>query len=155
MTIIDLMKTNKTQQLKFSINHWSHLYSLQTAISHLKQLSGRKLSVNGRLQRQDFLDNIDTNICIEFLQSDCVPDYARLDSGEYILGSITKTEQNLASTISVDRTVFEELRKNLMEYADIDGIHIVVTLEVLSESDIWKDNEQLNIIQLDYAMKGD
>ena len=84
-----------------------------------------------------------------------MPDFPRLNSGEHILGSMTLLDQQLSTQICVERSIFEELRKNLMEYADIEAIHIIVTLEILSENDSWRNGEQLNIIQLDYAMKGD
>ena len=62
----------------------------------------------------------------------------------------------LSADINVDKGVFEELRKNLMEYADIEGIHIMVTIGVvLNDNETWKNDQDLNIIQFDYAMKGD
>jgi len=149
------MKIYKSHRLSFSVNNWSHLYSLQKAISHLKQLTGRNLSIHGRLLNHEFLNHTDTSITIEFLQSETMPDFPRLNSGEHILGSMTLLDQQLSTQICVERSIFEELRKNLMEYADIEAIHIIVTLEILSENDSWRNGEQLNIIQLDYAMKGD
>lgn len=113
------------------------------------------MSINGRLLNQPFLDNVDTRISINFLQSDTPPDYPCSETGEYLLGVMTFSRHQLSTEITVDRNVYEELRKNLTEYADIDGIHIIISLEVLSHNDHWQENEQLNIIQLDYAMKGD
>jgi len=144
-----------TQKLVFSVNNWDHLYSLQKAISHHNQLTGRELTVSGRLLKHPFLNNIDTPVSLTFFQSDQAPNYTRLDTGMYILGEMCLLDQQLTSNIHVDRTVFEELRKNLVEYADIEGIHIMLNLEVISEDEQWKNNSQLNIIQLDYAMKGD
>ena len=42
-----------------------------------------------------------------------------------------------------------------MEYADIEGIHIIITIGLLSDKDHWLEGEKLQIIKLDYAMKGD
>lgn len=148
------------QALSFPINNWSHLYSLQQAISHNNQLTGRKLSINGRILNQSFLQNQDTKVSINFLQVNETPEYPQVeppghDSFTNILGSMQFTEQHLTTEIAIDRGVFEELRKNLMEYADIEGIHIMITLGVLADSDCWKNNQSLSIVQLDYAMKGD
>ena len=119
---------NKIQTLSFPINNWGHLYSLQKAISHNDQLTGRTLSINGRILGQDFLQNNDTNVSIHFLQEDVTPDYPVTDSGLHKLGVMKYSEQLLEADIKIDRNVFEELRKNLMEYADIEGIHIMITL---------------------------
>ncbi len=141
--------------VKFAINNWNHLYSLQQAIAHNKQLTGRDLSINGRILNSTFLNHIDTTIRINFLQCDTPPDYPLVDKINYQLGSIKLENKHLATHISVDRNIFEELRKNLMEYADIDGIHIIVTVGVLSESKVWNEQQTLPIVQLDYAMQGD
>lgn len=149
------MKNTKTHQLSFSINSWGHLYSLQNAITHNKQLTGRHLSISGQLLNLDFLDNNTTEININFLQTDHSPEYHQTQNDEYILGEIRLSDNKLFTEIKVDKNVFEELRKNLMEYADIEGIHIMVSLGVLSDNETWQEDEKLNIIQLDYAMKGD
>lgn len=149
------MKTNNIQHLSFSINNWRHLYSLQKAITHNKQLTGRHLSISGQLINHAFLDNINTDIKIKFLQTDYPPEYIQAPNSEYILGVITLSNNTLSADINVDKGIFEELRKNLMEYADIEGIHIMVELGVLSDNETWDNDEDLNIIQLDYAMKGD
>ena len=146
---------NKVQSLSFSINNWEHLYSLQKAISHNDQLTGRTLNINGRILGQAFLQNHDTSISIHFLQEDVTPDYPITESGLHKLGVMTFSDQLLETNIKIDRNVFEELRKNLMEYADIEGIHIMITLGLLSNLDHWKDNTTLTLVQLDYAMKGD
>ncbi|MCW9047939.1 MAG: hypothetical protein OQK46_07655 [Gammaproteobacteria bacterium] len=143
------------QLLNFSINNWGHLYSLEQAISHNKQLTGRKLSVNSRILNKPFLNNHDTSITINFLQVDVTPEYPLINQNTYELGQITFANDKLESSIHVDRNVFEELRKNLMEYADIEGIHIMITLGILSNNDHWQAGETLQIVKLDYAMKGD
>lgn len=144
----------KIQSLSFPVNNWEHLYSLQKAILHNDQLTGKKLSLNGQLSNQSFLQNQATQIDIHFIQVDQLPDYPLTSSGTHELGSITLIEQQLSTVIKVDQKVFEELRMNLMEYADIDGIHIMVTLGLLSDEKYWHNGKTLQIIQLDYAMKG-
>ncbi len=145
----------RIQTLGFSVNTWNHLYSLQQAIKHNDQLTGRTLSISGRIRNQPFLQNHDTKITINFFQVEKVPDYPKLDSSTRLLGEITLVDKQLCAEIEVDGRVFEELRKNLMEYADIEGIHIMVTLGLLSDAEYWQDAESVKIIQLDYAMKGD
>jgi len=144
-----------TQTLSFPINNWGHLYSLQQAVSHNDQLTGRKLSLHGRILNNPFLNNVDTNITLEFIQSDTPPLYTKTDNALHILGDLSLTQQHLISCIQVDRSVFEEMRRNLMEYADIEGIHIMVSLDVLSDVQHWPANKTLKIVQLNYAMKGD
>jgi len=141
--------------LSFSINNWGHLYSLQQAISHNNQLTGRELTINSKILNKPFLNNHDTPIMIKFLQVEKIPDYPTIDANTHVLGNMLFTNNKLESSIQVDRNVFEELRKNLMEYADIEGIHIIVTIGILSNNNHWQEGEELEIIKLDYAMKGD
>ena len=108
----------------------------------------------------DFLSHHDTAISIMFIQADTPPDYAYVNipgntPGMPVLGKITLNNQQLSTDIPVDKNVFEELRKNLMEYADIEGIHIVITLGLFCEKKHWNQGQSFEIIQLDYAMKGD
>ena len=145
----------KVKMLNFSINNWGHLYSLQQAISHNDQLTGRKLSLHGRILNQPFLLNHDTPISIDFVQTETPPTYPLIDSEAHELGLMTFVNQQLDSCIKVDRSVFEELRKNLMEYADIEGIHIMISLGLLCDTEHWPEGDTLKIVQLDYAMKGD
>lgn len=153
-------KTRKIQQLSFSINNWNHLYSLQQAVQHNQQYTGRKLGITGQIRNHPFLQNTDTTVKIQFLQSNDIPDYPLDDSVEHlpptaVLGSMCFNDRQLSTEIMVDQQVFEELRKNLMEYADIDGIHIMLSIGVASDTEHWPVDQQLNILQLDYAMKGD
>jgi len=145
----------KIQNIKFSINNWGHLYSLQQAISHNKQLTGRKLSITGRIPNSAFLNKIDTAISIDFFQTDSPQSYTLINPDTYELGTINLQNQQITSCIMLDRNVFEEMRKNLMEYGDIEGIHIIVSLDLLSDEPIWEAGIALQIVQLDYAMKGD
>lgn len=146
---------NMIQLLSFPINRWSHLYSLQQAVKHNQQLSGRKLSIRGRIVNQAFLQHCDTHIQIDFLQVNNPPNYPQLDQTSQQLGLLQFTEQQLTAHIQVDKEVFEELRKNLMEYSAIEGINIMLTLGLLSNNEHFQKTESLPIVQLDYAMKGD
>lgn len=142
------------KRLSFSVNNWNHLYSLQAAVQHNQQGTGRSLSIHGRLINQAFLQHQDTPVSIRFVQSDQPPEYVR-EQGQLVLARVQRKPDGLSCEIAVDRGVFEELRKNLMEYADIEGIHIMVTLELLSDQAEWPDNEPLPLLELNYAMKGD
>ena len=150
-----IMNNTNIKTLKFSINGWSHLYSLQQAIQHNHQHTGRTLSINGRIIGNAFLNQQDSDISICFSQSDITPKYTAITETMLELASIKLSKKIMHTEVVVDKQVFEELRKNLMEYADIDGIHIIVTLGVLSDDTTWKDEASLSLVQLDYAMKGD
>ena len=143
------------QSLSFPINNWGHLYSLQQAVLNNKQLTGRELIINSRILNNPFLKHHDTAVIIKFLQVEQAPDYPKANNNTRQLGEMLFKDSQLESNIQVDRNVFEELRKNLMEYADIEGIHIIITIGLLSDKDHWLEGEKLQIIKLDYAMKGD
>lgn len=140
--------------LSFSVNNWNHLYSLQAAVQHNQQATGRSLTVQGRLLNQALLQHQDTPVSIRFVQSDQPPEYAR-EQGQLVLAEMQRKPDGLNCEIAVDRGVFEELRKNLMEYADIEGIHIMVSLGLLCDQAEWPDNQSLPLLELNYAMKGD
>lgn len=142
------------KNLSFSVNNWNHLYSLQAAVAHNQQGTGRSLTIQGRLLNQAFLQHLDTPVSICFLQSDQPPEYTR-QQGQLVLAEVQRQPDGLSCEINVDRGVFEELRKNLMEYADIEGIHIMVTLGLLSDQTEWPGTESLPLLELNYAMKGD
>lgn len=146
---------NSIQQFKFSINNWQHLYSLQLAIDHNQQLTGSSLSIQGSIINQVFLHNKTTDISIGFAMLDAVPEYPMLNNDTYQLGLLEYSSLKLSTNIQIDRKVFDELRKNLMEYADIEGIHIVVTMGIILDEKHCTDNKSYPIVQFDYAMKGD
>ncbi len=149
------MPTADPTLIQFSINNWSHLYSLEQAINRALDATGQNLTIQGTLRKQNFLDNQDTDIYINFYQVDDIPSYSRGPEGQLILGEITRLPNRLDCKLPVDGDVFEEMRKNLMEYADIEGIHIMVTLGLLLNQPIWPINNSAPIIKLDYAMRGD
>jgi len=144
-----------TASFKFSVNNWNHLYSLEQAILRDEQATGKKLSIEGTVRNEDILNNHDTLIHISFNQVDDIPQYHHHKDGHIILGQITRQQDKLESTIPVSENVFEELRKNLMEYADIDGINIIVSIGIISDKNLWPINTECAITKLDYAMKGD
>lgn len=149
------MTTPDTSLIQFSINNWSHLYSLEQAINRALDASGQNLTIQGTLRKQDFLDNQDTEIYINFYQVDDIPSYSEGPEGKLILGEIQRLPNKLECKLPVDAGVFDEMRKNLMEYADIDGIHIMVTLGLLLNHSSWPINSSVPIVKLDYAMRGD
>lgn len=149
------MPTADTTIIQFSINNWGHLYSLEQAINRATEACGKNLNIQGTLRQQAFLDKQDTDININFYQVDGIPSYTRNSADQMILGEITRLANRLDCQLPVDACVFEEMRKNLMEYADIEGIHIMVTLGLLLDQQDWPINSSVPIIKLDYAMRGD
>jgi len=143
-----------TTTIKFSINSWNHLYSLKSAIEHKEHAKGKFLTIKGSLRNNPLIALKDTPISIEFINIDGTPEYKTNLSGDIILGNLQYQDGQLQTTLPLDDEVFEELRKNLMEYSDIDGIHIIVSLALESQPDIHSD-QGMNILDLTYAMKGD
>jgi hypothetical protein len=141
--------------LKFSINNWNHLYSLEQAILNDELATGKQLSIEGTIRNELLLGKHDTPVHVTFNQVDGTPEYSRAENNLMILGKIKRQDKIIESTISVNTKVFEELRKNLMEYADIDGIHIVVSIGLISSDELWPINTEYSLVKLDYAMKGD
>jgi len=141
--------------IKFSVNNWTHLYSLEQAILNNEQNTGKSLSIVGTIRNEDLLDNKDTPVHISFQQADSAPEYTQTKAGQIILGEMLHSDNRLECSLSVNEKVFEELRKNLMEYADIDGIHIIVSIGLVSEQQNWPVNTEYSIIKLVYAMNGD
>ncbi len=144
-----------TTIIKFSVNNWTHLYSLEQAILSNEQNTGKSLCITGTIRNEALLDNKDTSAHISFIQTDASPEYARTKTGQIILGQMRHLTDRLECSLSISEKVFEELRKNLMEYADIDGIHIIVTVGLITEKNNWPVDTMYPIIKLDYAMKGD
>lgn len=143
-----------TTTLKFSINSWNHLYSLKSAIERKEHAKGKFLAIKGSLRNNPLIAHKDTPILIEFINIDGTLEYETSLSGDTILGNLHYQDDQFQTTLSLDDEVFEELRKNLMEYNDIDGIHIIVSLVLEGQPDIYSD-QGMNIIDLTYAMKGD
>ena len=145
----------ETQTFTFPVNNWEHLYSLQQAIAHNTQSTGRKLQIHGEILNHIFLNNQTTPVLIELIQVDKTPEYPLTSSAKHEIGKVTFLNNTLTTSIKVDRSVFEELRKNIMEYSDIEGIHIMITLIILTNTEQWNTNAKLSVVELKYAMKGD
>jgi len=145
---------NQNTSIKFSINSWDHLYSLKAAIERKQQTKGKTLTIAGSIRNTSLTDQQDTPILIELKNVHGSPQYQTNKSGDSILGILHYQDQHLHTQLSIDDQVFEEFRKNLMEYADIEGIHIVVSIELEGIPDIYT-NSAMNILDLKYAMKGD
>lgn len=141
--------------LKFSINNWQHLYSLKEAVSKSNADNGNTLSVSGHLKNHPLLESIDTRININFHQIDQYPDYANTPNGDIILGQLNKSDHGLTAILDVNSSVFEELKRNIIEYANIDGIHIVINITIITQAKKWSRTVPADIISLEYAMKGD
>ena len=149
------MQSSLIKLISFSVNNWIHLYSLEQAIQKQQQMTGGSLSIHGNIRNCELLNNQDMVIEITFNKVTDTPQYESTDTQSIILGGISRQKNKISSSLAVDEHVFEELRKNLMEYADIDGIHINVTLGILLDDNQWPVNKPIKLVKLDYAMKGD
>ena len=138
----------QTEQIKFSVNQWSHLYSLTQAIQYQADNSGRSLLIEGQLPTTQLPAD---SIRLRFIHSTETPSYGQTENGQLQLGLMRLENKQLTGEIHVADDVFNELKKNLIEYADIEGIHIIFNLQLTNEPQV----QQWQIIQLDYAMKGD
>lgn len=147
------MKSDNTR-INFSINSWDHLYSLKAAIEKRQQEKGKTLTIAGNLRNNPMTDHQDTPILIALKNVQGTPEYQTNPSGETILGCLRYQHQQLQTELAIDDAIFEELRKNLMEYSDIDGIHIVISIKLEGKPDI-NTRQAMNILDLTYAMKGD
>lgn len=145
---------NQNTSIKFSINNWEYLYSFKAAIERKQQAKGNTLTITGSIRSTTLTDHQDTPILIELINVHGIPDYQTNPSGEAILGILRHHNQRLHTQITIDDDVFEEFRKNLMEYADIDGIHIIVSIELEGKPNI-STSQIMNILDVKYAMKGD
>jgi hypothetical protein len=142
-----------TTTLRFALNTWQHLYSLQQAITQTDNLTGNRLLVNGIIRNEPLFDRHDMPISICFLQS-ASPPYRKTTDNRIIVGQLSRND-TLHADIPVDTNVFAELKKNLVEYIGLEGIHIVVTAGLILPANGWQQNTAADIVQLDYAMKGD
>ena len=145
---------NDNTIIKFSVNSWNHLYSLKSAIERKQNAKGKFLTIIGNIRNNPLTAHQDTPILIEFINLNGTPKYQTSLSGNLILGNLDYINGQFQTLLSLDDDVFEELRKNLMEYTTIEGIHIIVSLELEGQPDI-DGNQDMNIIDLQYAMKGD
>jgi hypothetical protein len=142
-----------TTTLRFPLNTWQHLYSLQQAVQQTGNFSGNQLLVNGVIRNEALFDRRDTPVRIAFSQS-ATPQYKMTADNQIILGQLFR-DDTLHTEIQIDAPVFAELKKNLVEYIGIEGIHIVVTIGLKLPDNGWQQKTAADIVQLDYAMQGD
>lgn len=149
------MNTTEIRTIRFSVSNWHQLYSLHLAMLQAEQASGKSLCIHGKIRNEALLDNQDTDIDICFRQLDSLPRFSREQNQLLVLGKIRRTASGLHSELPVTEKVFEEMRRNLVEYADIDGIHIVVSIGIELTEHGWPMDREIDVLQLDYAMRGD
>ena len=141
----------QTLQVKFSVNIWTHLYSLSQAIKYQNDNSGRRLLIEGEFSHPELNAAQAQKIQLCFIHSHENPHYALTKNNQTIFGQLNQQNDKLIANIHAADDIFNELKKNLIEYADIEGIHIVVSLELASST----TKDEWDIVELDYAMKGD
>lgn len=142
--------------LKFPINRWKHLYSLEQAILHASNDTGRRLVVDGSCPAVDFLANQKLNFELTLVNVSQYPQYRKLHGGQMVLAELFYDEktQSLKGEMMIDSQVFEELRNNIIEYSAIDGIFIEAELGLrFSEKDSLEKGEKIEMIAFQYAMR--
>ena len=149
------MSNKLRHTFKFSANNWQHLYSIKQAIIKANDETGASLKINGTIRNDALLNQQDTKIEIIFKQVSDFSDYKKTQQDELILGQLKKNPDSLHTTLYINEAIFIELKKNLIEYVDIEGIHIVVSCTLLMQQDDWQEKSFFDIVSLDYAMRGD
>lgn len=142
--------------LKFPINRWKHLYSLEQAILHASEDTGRHLVIDGSCPVVDFLDKQKLNFELTLVNATQYPQYRMLHAGHRVLASLQYDEksQALKGEMQVDSQVFEELRSNIIEYSAIDGIFIEATLGLRFQRDQQlTQGDEIEMVSFEYAMR--
>ena len=142
--------------VKFPINRWKHLYSLEQAILHASEDSGRRLVIDGSCPVVDFLENQKLNFELTLVNVTQYPQYRKLHGDQRVLASLRYDEkaQSLKGEMQVDSQVFEELRNNIIEYSAIDGIFIEATLGLRFQRDkLPAEADEIEMIAFEYAMR--
>lgn len=156
------MPENVKQQLKFPINQWKHLYSLEQAVKHAVDDTGRRLMIDGSCPSVAFFDNQKLLFELTLVNVADYPDYRQTSTGDRVLSELTLSlndegEALLSGEMQLDNQVFEELRKNILEYSLIDGIFIEMQLTVLWPDNITTPadvtNNNIDMLSLHYAMR--
>lgn len=145
--------TMNTTRLRFSLNTWQHLFSLHQAALKAENQSGNQLIITGIIRNEALFEHQDMPISVVFKASGS-PQYKRTADNQIVLGPLLRSDA-LNAEISIDSQVFNELKKNLVEYSGIEGIHIVMTIGLQLPGGNWREESSAQIIELDYAMKGD
>lgn len=142
--------------LKFPINRWKHLYSLEQAILHASDDTGRRLVVEGNCPSVDFLANQKLNFELTLVNVSQYPSYRKLHGGQMVLATLVYDEaaQALKGEMAIDSQVFDELRNNIIEYSAIDGIFIEAELGFrMSDKAALANGDEIELIAFQYAMR--
>lgn len=150
------MSEQVCRYLKFPINRWKHLYSLEQAILHASEDTGRRMVVEGSCPVVDFLSKQKLNFELTLVNVSQYPQYRKLHGGYMVLATLSYDEasQSLKGEMMIDSQVFEELRNNIIEYSAIDGIFIEAELGLrFSDNDALVNGEKIEMIAFQYAMR--
>ncbi|MCK4708747.1 MAG: hypothetical protein KAU21_09030 [Gammaproteobacteria bacterium] len=142
--------------VKFPINRWKHLYSLEQAILHASEDTGRHLIIDGSCPSVDFLANQKLNFELRLVNVSQYPQYRKLHGGHMVLATLVYDEKDhiFKGEMMVDSQVFEELRNNIIEYSAIDGIFIEATLGLRFEAEEkLVPGAEIEMISFEYAMR--
>ena len=143
--------TNTT--FKFHLNTWQHLYSLQQALQQTLNFSGNRLIIAGVIRNEAFFSRRDMPVQLTFTEA-TAPQYKKNADNKFIFGQLHRGDE-LTGDIYIDARVFAEIKKNLVEYIGIDGIHMQITIGIDLTGADWQHKTSADITQLDYAMQGD
>jgi len=150
------MSEHAYRYLKFPINRWKHLYSLEQAILHASEDTGRHLVIDGSCPVVEFLDNQKLDFELTLVNVTQYPQYRKLHGDHRVLASLRYDDaaQRLKGEMQVDSQVFEELRNNIIEYSAIDGIFIEATLGLRFQRDKpLAEGDVIEMIAFEYAMR--
>ena len=142
--------------VKFPINRWKHLYSLEQAILHASEDTGRHLLIDGTCPAVEFLANQKLNFELTLVNVSQYPQYRKLHGGQLVLATLHYDENELIlrGEMMVDSQVFEELRNNIIEYSAIDGIFIETTIGLRIPADGKLVNgAETEMVSFEYAMR--
>ncbi|MDH5516277.1 MAG: hypothetical protein OEY36_00485 [Gammaproteobacteria bacterium] len=142
--------------IKFPINRWKHLYSLEQAVLHASEDSGRHLLIDGSCPLAEINSKQPLNFTLRLVNVTQYPQYRKLHGGEMVLATLSydQSAQSLHGEMMVDSQVFEELRSNILEYSAIDGIFIEATLGLrLASTAPLADADKVEMIAFQYAMR--
>ena len=142
--------------IKFPINQWKHLYSLEQAILHASEDTGRHLVVDSSCPSVEFLAGQKLNFELTLVNVSEYPQYRKLHGGDMVLATLSYDDksQSLKGEMKVDSQVFEELRNNIIEYSAIDGIFIEATLGLrLARDQKLENDNRVDMISFEYAMR--
>ncbi|MDH5391726.1 MAG: hypothetical protein OEY11_00945 [Gammaproteobacteria bacterium] len=150
------MAENIYHYLKFPINRWKHLYSLEQAILHASDDTGRHLLIEGACPAVESLANQPLKFELRLINVSQYPQYRKLHGGQLVLATLLydAASQCLKGEMMVDSQVFDELRSNIVEYSAIDGIFIEATLGLrLASEKALSDADKVEMISFQYAMR--